>query len=183
MKWQHSLVLFLCLCVDTVPREAVQCPWYHLSLKLPHGDLSKWCLYLYFSSLTVTLSPSRFILSFSVFNHLSFFPSVCNSSCYLNHCRQRCKCLHCRPSYKLLMSVSNTSVYLTHHVGCEHLRTSKTLQFACSFLFCLNYRTLPSKPLSQWRHLWNQWNVQGWHIHWICLQVPIRLQRNPLPTQ
>lgn len=112
-----------------------------------------------------------------------FFPSVCHSSCYLNHCRQRCKCLHCRPSYKLLMSASNTSVYLTHHVGCEHLRTSKTLQFACSFLFCLNYRTLPSKPLSQWRHLWNQWNVQGRHIHWIRLQVPIRLQRNPLPTQ
>ncbi len=49
--------------------------------------------------------------------------------------------------------------------------------------FCLNYRTLPSKPLSQWRHLWNQWNVQGRHIHWIRLQVPIRLQRNPLPTQ
>lgn len=131
--------------------------------------------------LTVTLSLSHFILSFCVFNHLSFFPSVCHSSCYLNHCRQRCKWLHCRPSYKLLMS--NTSVYLTHHVGCEHLHTSKTLQFACSFLFCLNYRTLPSKPLSQWRHLWNQWNVQGRHIHWIYLQVPIRLQRNPLPTQ
>lgn len=79
-EWNASLLFlslfspFLCLCVDTVPEEVMQCPWYHLSLKLPHGDLSKWRLYLHFSlSLFLSVTVSHFILSFAVLNYLSFF--------------------------------------------------------------------------------------------------------------
>lgn len=125
-EWNTSLLFlslslfspFLCLCVDTVPEEVMQCPWYHLSLKLPHGDLSKWCLYLHFSYFSLWLSLIPSFRSLCSIIYLFFF--LLNvTAVILEPLRIEMQALHC---YKLLMSVSNPSV-LTHYVGCEHLHT------------------------------------------------------------
>lgn len=163
------LFFFLSLCVDNVPGEAIQLPLYHLSLKLPYGDLNKRCWYL---TVHFSLPVSHSFGSFSLIIW------------YLKHYRQRrnwltaeghamnCRCLFL--SYTVCLFKPSHRFWVLLICVC-------LLRLLISV--CLFFRTVPSKSLSQWGHLWNQWNIQGGHIHWICLQVPTRLQWNPLPTQ
>lgn len=45
------------------------------------------------------------------------------------------------------------------------------------------HRPLPSEPLPQQRNMWDQWDLQGRHLHRLRLQVPTRIQWSSLPTQ